>query len=304
MRRWDDAPDGALAPDFGASLGPRAGGPRGQGTLRPMPLVLRVLLLVLAGYAGLCLLVYCFQARLVFFPGQAPRVDPAAFGLVHREVELTTSDGERLHGWFFPRAEALGAVLVCHGNAGSIENRLELARAFLGLGWAVLLFDYRGYGKSSGAPSEAGTYLDAEAAHDHLVRVEGFAPGRIVLHGESLGGAVALELALRRPCAGLILESAFTSIPDMAAEVYPFLPARLLARIRYDNLAKVGRLGVPLLVVHSPADEIVPFAHGERLYAAARGKKRFLATGGGHNDGGFVQRGEWRGAVGEVLGGW
>ncbi|HEX6884519.1 MAG TPA: alpha/beta hydrolase [Planctomycetota bacterium] len=266
-----------------------------------MPLVLRVLLLVLAAYAGLCLLVALFQARLVYFPGPPPRVDPAALGLAHREVELTTSDGERLHGWFFPREGAAGAVLVCHGNAGSVENRLELARAFLELGWAVLLFDYRGYGLSTGRPSEAGTYLDAEAAHAHLTGVEGFAPERIVLHGESLGGGVALELALRRPCAALILESAFTSIPDMAAEVYPFLPARLLARIRYDNLAKVVRLGVPLLVVHSPQDEIVPFAHGERLLAAAREPKRLLRTGGGHNAGGFVQRAEWRAEVGAFL---
>lgn len=266
-----------------------------------MPLLLRVLLLLAAGYAALCLLVYLFQARLVYFPGPAPRLDPAALGLAHREVELATADGERLHAWSFPRESACGAVLVCHGNAGSIEHRLELARAFLALGWAVLLFDYRGYGRSTGSPSEEGTYRDAEAAHEHLTRVEGFAPERIVLHGESLGAAVAVELALRRPCAGLIVESAFTSIPDMAAALYPFLPVRLLARIRYDNLGKIARPGVPLLVVHSPVDELVPMAHGERLFAAAQAPRRFLRTGGGHNDGGFVQRAEWRAEVGAFL---
>src|SRR5262245_29045241 len=114
-----------------------------------MALLLRVLLLVLAGYVGLCLLVFLFQPRLVFFPGPPPRADPAALGLAHREVELLTSDGARLHAWFFPREGAAGAVLVCHGNAGSVENRLELARAYLELGWAVLLFDYRGYGRSA-----------------------------------------------------------------------------------------------------------------------------------------------------------
>lgn len=266
-----------------------------------MAILLRLLLLAVAGYALLCALVFLLQARLVFFPGPPPRVDPAAFWPGAHGVEFGTSDGERLHGWFFPREGAAGAVLVCHGNAGSIEDRLGLARAFLDLGWAVLLFDYRGYGRSTGTPSEDGTYRDAEAAHEHLAHVEGFAPERIVLHGESLGAAVALELALRRPSAGLIVESAFTSIPDMAAALYPFLPARRLARIRYDNRAKVARLGVPLLVVHSPADEIVPFAHGERLFAAAHEPKRFLRTGGGHNDGGFVLRAEWRAEVGRFL---
>ena len=268
-----------------------------------MALLARLMLVCLAAYAGLCLLAWLFQARLVFFPGPVPRLDPATFGLAHREVELATGDGERLHAWFFPHSGAEGAVLVCHGNAGNIEGRIELARAFLDLGWAVLLFDYRGYGRSTGSPSEAGTYLDAEAAYEHLKEVEGFAPERIVPYGESLGVAVALELALRRPCAALIAESGFTSIPDMAAEAYPFLPARLLARIRYDNLGKIGRLGVPLLLLHSPADEIVPVAQAERLLAAAREPKRLLLTGGGHNGGGFVQRAEWRAEVGEFLAG-
>jgi hypothetical protein len=245
--------------------------------------------------------VYVFQARLVYFPGPAPSLTPAALGLAHRELELATADGERLHAWFLPREGASGAVLVCHGNAGSIEQRLELARAFHELGWAVLLFDYRGYGGSSGRPSEEGTVRDAEAAFAHLTVVEGLAPERIVLYGESLGVGVALELALRRPAAALIAESGFTSLPDMAAEVYPFLPARWLARIRYDNLPKIARLARPLLIVHSPEDEIVPVAHAHRLFAAAREPKRLVLTGGGHNDGGFVRRAEWRGEVGAFL---
>lgn len=268
-----------------------------------MPFILRALCLLAVGYAALCLLAFVFQARLVYFPGPAPRLDPATLGLAHRDVELVTADGERLHAWFFPRAGAPGAVLVCHGNAGSLEQRIELARAFLGLGWAVLLFDYRGYGKSTGSPSEEGTYRDAEAAHACLTVAEGFAPERVVLYGESLGAAVALELALRRASAALIAESGFTSLPDMAAEVYPFLPVRWLARIRYDNLGKIARLGVPLLLVHSPADEIVPVAQAERLFAAAREPKRLLLTGGGHNDGGFTRRAEWRAAVGAFLDG-
>jgi hypothetical protein len=266
-----------------------------------MPLLLRLLLFLAGGYLLVCLAAFLFQARLVYFPGPPPRLDPATFGLLHREVELATEDGERLHAWFFPREGAAGAVLVCHGNAGNIEGRIELARAFLELGWAVLLFDYRGYGKSSGSPGEEGTYRDAEAAHEHLTRAEGFAAERVLLYGESLGAAVALELALRRPCAALVAESGFTSLPDVAAEVYPFLPTRLLARIRYDNRSKIGRLAVPLLLLHSPADELVSFAHAERLFAAAREPKELVRTGGGHNDGGFLLRAEWRATVGEFL---
>jgi hypothetical protein len=264
-------------------------------------LLVRLLLLLVAGYVAVCVLVWFFQARLVYFPGPAPRLTPAELGLEFRELELAARDGPRLHAWFLPRAGAQGAVLVCHGNAGSIEQRIELARTFLELGWAVLLFDYRGYGRSTGHPSEEGTYRDAEAAYRHLLD-EGFATERIVLFGESLGAAVAFELARRASVGAVIAESAFTSIPDMAAEVYPFLPARLLARMRYDNLAKVAYLGVPLLVIHSPEDEIVPAELGRRLFAAAREPKRLLLTGGGHNDGGFQLRAEWRAEVGEFLG--
>jgi fermentation-respiration switch protein FrsA (DUF1100 family) len=264
-------------------------------------MLLRFLMILAVGYAALCLIVYLTQAKLVFFPGPSPRATPADFGLEFRELELRTRDGVRLHGWFLPAREARGAVLVSHGNAGSIELRIGLAQAFLEHRWSVLLYDYRGYGQSTGRPSEPGTYLDAEAAHEHLVRVEGVVPERIVLHGESLGVGVALELALRRPVAAVVAECGFTSISDMAAGLYPFLPARLLARIRYDNLAKVARLGVPLLVIHSPHDEIVPFTHAERLFTAAREPKRLLSTEGGHNDGGFLRRAAWIAEVGSFL---
>jgi fermentation-respiration switch protein FrsA (DUF1100 family) len=266
-----------------------------------MPLALRLVLVLLVGYALVCGLVWLFQERLVYFPGPPPGVTPADSGLEHRELELATEDGERLHAWFVPKAEAARAVLVCHGNAGSIAQRIALARAFHELGCSVLLFDYRGFGKSSGSPGEDGTYLDGEAAWAHLVESEGLAAHTIVLYGESLGVAVALELARRHPAAALIAESGFTSLPDMAAVVYPFLPARWLARIRYDNLAKIGALGKPLLILHSPADEIVPVAHAERLFAAAREPKRLVLTGGGHNDGGFQQRPEWRAEVAQFL---
>ena len=194
-------------------------------------------------------------------------------------------------------------MLVSHGNAGNVEVRLDLARAFLELGASVLLCDYRGYGKSAGSPDEEGTYRDAEAAYAQLTVVEGFSAERIVLYGESLGAAVAIELARRRPCAAVIVESAFTSLADVGAKAYPYLPVRWLARFHYDNLAKVAALGVPLFLIHSPADEIVPVEQGQRLFEAAREPKRLLLTAGGHNDGGFRQRPAWRAEVGKFLAG-
>jgi fermentation-respiration switch protein FrsA (DUF1100 family) len=168
------------------------------------------------------------------------------------------------------------------------------------MGWSCLLFDYRGYGASEGSPNESGTYRDAEAAYDAL-RQAGFEPARIVLHGESLGAGVAFELATRREVAAVIAESAFTSLPALGAELYRWLPVRLLARYRYDNRAKIGSLRVPVLLIHSPTDEIVPFAHAQRLLAAANEPKQLLVTDAGHNDGGFLRRAEWREAVRSFL---
>ena len=251
-----------------------------------------VLLFLFALYVGICSLLFLFQERLVYFPDRSRGPDPSELGLDFEDLRLVASDGVELHGWFLPAEEPRGALLFCHGNAGNVSHRLFAARAFRDMRLSVLLFDYRGYGRSSGRPSEKGTYLDAEAAYDWL-RGRGFGPDRIALYGESLGGAVAIELARRREVACLLAESAFTSVPDIGAELYRWLPVRLLARIRYDNARKLDALAVPLLLAHSPQDEIVPFAHAERLLALARDPKELLRTEAGHNDGGFLQRAEW-----------
>lgn len=261
-----------------------------------MKLVLTCLALAALAYAALCLVVFLFQARLVYFPTRSVVVTPAALGLAFEEVWLEAADGVRLHGWFLPAEEPRGALLYGHGNGGNIADRMEPARAFRDMGLDVLLFDWRGYGRSAGAPTEAGLYRDGEAAWAWLVG-RGVAPERIVLYGESLGGGVAVELARRHGRGVLLTESTFTSVPDVGAEVYPWLPVRLLARHRFDNLAKAADVRVPWLIVHSPHDEIVPFEHALRLFDAAAEPKRLLPTGGGHNDGGFLRRAEWRQAV-------
>jgi hypothetical protein len=263
--------------------------------------VLVFLCVLLAAYAAACILMVVLQERLVYFPGPPPELTPAARGLAYRDVELATADGVRLSGWFLPAADARGVVLVSHGNAGNVAARIPYAEAFVAAGLAVLLYDYRGYGSSAGSPSEAGTYLDAEAAFDWIVGPGGFPPARVALYGESLGGGVSIELATRRPVACVVVESTFTSLPALGRRLYPWLPVQLLATIRYDNAAKIAGLGVPVMVVHSPDDDLVPFDLGRALFDAAREPKAFLATEGGHNDGGSLRRAEWRNAVAEFV---
>jgi fermentation-respiration switch protein FrsA (DUF1100 family) len=248
-------------------------------------------------YVIVCAVVAWKQASLVWFPGPPPIQTPANDGIPFDDLRLTTSDGVAIHGWRLRCAgKARGAIVLCHGNAGNIAMRIPLSRSFLEMGYDVVLFDYRGYGASSGVPTEEGTYRDAEAAWE-WTRAAGFEPERIVACGESLGGAVAVELAGRRKVGALILEDTFTSLADMGARVYPWLPVRLILRIRYDSISKIGKLDVPTLVIHSRADDLVPFEMGEQLHQAARGPKLFLETGGAHAGGGFTNRAEWRSAV-------
>lgn len=255
------------------------------------------------GYAALAALLYVFQSRFLYFPetGRADHATPALLRLPFEEVRIRTRDGETLHGWFVPAPQARATVLFLHGNAGSIVHRLGWLPMFQRLRLSVLMVDYRGYGASSGHPSEAGTHADAEAAWRHLTAARGLPPGRIVVFGESLGGAVAAQLAARTEPAALVLHSAFTSAPDLAADLYPLLPARRLTRFAYDTLAAVKALRCPLLVAHSPQDEIVPVAHGRRLHAAAAGPKQWLELAGTHNDGFIFMRPEWERAFADFL---
>ncbi len=250
-----------------------------------------LVLLAMAGYLAVALLLFFTQSRLIHLPGvpgRALTATPAALDLDFDEVELTTDDGLKLHGWWLPVADARGTLLFCHGNAGNISHRLESLAIFHNLGLNVLIFDYRGYGRSQGSPGEDGLYRDAQAAWDYLLAVRGLEPGRIVIFGRSLGAAVAAHLASRQKPGALILESAFTSAPDMAADLYPWLPARWLTRLRYATLAYLGSVAAPVLVIHSPHDEIVPFKHGQRLYQAAREPKGFVELRGDHNNGFLV----------------
>lgn len=257
-------------------------------------------LLVVAAvlYAGACVLLGSCQSKLIWFPGKPGELTPRDEGLEFEDVTLPTPDGERLHAWFLPaRGDARGALLLSHGNAGTIENRLGIARFFVEAHVSVLLYDYRGYGRSTGSPSEEGTYTDARAAWKELVEKRSFAPARILLYGESLGGGVSVQLATEVKSGGLILHDTFSSLDDAAAHHYPWLPVRWLLRTHYDNLGKIQRVQAPLFVIHSPDDEVIPFAQGQRLFAAAVEPKELLVTGGSHNGPSYLGNAGWAARV-------
>lgn len=268
-----------------------------------MEIMLKLLSAGGAGYAALAGMMFLLQGALLYHPdiGRESRRTPRDVGLDYETVWLTTEDNVRIEAWFIPAPAARGVVLLAHGNAGSIAYRVDYAPLFHRLGFSLLLLEYRGYGRSEGKPSEEGTYADARAAWRHLVTERGFPAERIVLAGESLGGAVAARLAAEQRPAALVLASSFVSVPELAAELYPWLPARWLARYRYDTLDAVERLSCPVMIAHSREDEIVPFHHGERLFAAAKGPKAFLELAGGHNGGFLYTRDEWQVELGRFL---
>jgi hypothetical protein len=246
---------------------------------------------------GLGAMIYLFQERLVYFPLREWAATPAEVGLPYEEVWLETADGVKLSGWFIPAEPERAVVLFFHGNGGNISHRLWSLELLHRLGLSSLILDYRGYGHSQGRPSEQGTYQDAEAAWRYLVDERRVPPDKIILYGESLGGAVAAWLAESHTPAGLILLSTFTSIPDIGAQVYPFLPVRQLSRFQYNTLERLPQIASPVLIIHSPADEVVPFSHGQRLFAAAAEPKTFLEIQGGHNDGPMISAPQFRAAL-------
>jgi len=254
-----------------------------------------LLIFIAIAYAAIVTVLFLFQSRLVYFPNidRELSVTPQAYGLDFESVNLPTEDGETLHAWWVPAKDARGTILFFHGNAGNISHRIDYLRMFRKLGYATLIFDYRGYGNSTGSPSEAGTDRDAAAAWRWLTQTRGLRPEEIVYAGESLGAAVASGLAVRHPPRALVLLSTFTSVPDLGAKIYPFIPVRLISRYSYDNRAHVRQINVPVLVAHSRDDDIVPFAHGRRVFEAANEPKQFLEMSGGHNDGFIFMREEW-----------
>ena len=239
-------------------------------------------------YLGLAVLLFAFQHKLLYMPWRAVEMNPSDIRLEYEDVRIDTPDGQTLAGWYIPAEQADFTVLFCHGNAGNIGHRLDTLAVFHELGLNCLIFGYRGYGDSTGRPTEEGTVIDALAAYRWLIDHKHTSPQSIILFGRSLGGAVATQAAARltdTPPAGLVLESSFTSFVDVGAHFYPWLPVRWFARFTYDTEDTIQAVTCPVIIIHSPDDEMIPYQMGRRLYNAAPEPKQFAELKGTHNEG-------------------
>lgn len=257
---------------------------------------------LLVGLAAVYGYLRYFEWRNIYYPSRELLQDPAAYGLEYENIEFMSEDGRLLHGWWIPHPSARGTVIHCHGNAGNIGDRIWMAADLHRLGVNVFLFDYRGYGRSRGLPTEQGTYRDARAAYE-VVRTR-YADAEnppVVVHGQSLGGAVAIQLALDKPVRAVIVESTFSSVIDMGRMMYPGLPVRLFCHFRYESTNKVAGLRVPAIFAHSPTDDVVPFELGRRLFENAPEPKEFHRLAGGHNDSGWQTSAEYWQAISNLF---
>lgn len=228
--------------------------------------------------------VFGCQRKMVFDPDPHVVVDPSAIDQLYQEVRLETEDGKTIAAWFCPAPARRGTVLYSHGNGGNIGTRLPMIRALVALGLDVFVYDYHGYGDSEGKPSETRTYRDARAAWDWLTQERGIPPTEIVIWGRSLGGAVSVWLATRPDVdpAGVVLESTYTSLVEVAEHLHPRLPVGAFLRYDYESAERIPELRAPLLYAHSPDDEVVPYPLGRALYDAAPEPKAFVEMHGEH----------------------
>jgi fermentation-respiration switch protein FrsA (DUF1100 family) len=257
-------------------------------------------------YGSILLLLRVYESRLVYFPGRERILLPPSpsLRLPVERVQFRTVDGVDLVGWSIPaKPVSPWWLLICHGNAGNLSEfgRPSHYAGLSRLGLNLLAFDYRGYGESDGAPSEAGLYRDADAAYRYLTEDLGVPAERIVIFGHSLGSAVAIDLASRVPSAGLIVEGGFTSALDRGQELYPYIPVRWIAVSRFSSLEKIPRVAVPKLFLHAVRDEVIPLAHGRRLYQAASEPKTFVELQGGHGDAFEADSARYFGAIATFL---
>jgi fermentation-respiration switch protein FrsA (DUF1100 family) len=246
----------------------------------------RVALSAAAVYLLLCAALFFLQDHMIYQPLREIGVNPSAIELQYEDIEFRASDGVALHGWFIPTEGPPGGVLLFfHGNAGNISHRLDSIRIFHDLGLDVFIFDYRGYGRSGGRPSEEGLYADGRAALDFLLFEKGYSLKEVIVFGRSLGGAIAAKISCESTPAALILESSFTSLGALASRVAPLFPVQFLLRSRYGTDRILPDAECPTLVVHSPEDEIIPYTHGAELFELAPSPKMFLRIRGDHNEG-------------------
>jgi len=249
-------------------------------------LITLLIVLIIAGfYIFIAILLTIFQSKMIFYPEKEISATPDEIGLKYEDIYFTTTDGVRLNGWFVIAEQSKGIILFCHGNAGNISHRLESIKLFINLGYSVFIFDYRGFGLSSGRITEQGSYLDAIAAYNYIVNNKDVESENIVIFGRSLGGAIASYLAKEKTPKVLIIESTFTSILDFAQKTYPLFPVKMLLRFEYNTKEYIQEVKCPILIIHSVEDEMMPFNHAEQLYNVANDPKEILKLSGSHNEG-------------------
>jgi len=248
--------------------------------------MLKFIFIIVASYGLLVAVVYFMQDRMLYLPNVAGRtltMTPIDVGMDYQDVYIDTADGVALHGWFIV-GRSSQVLLFFHGNAGNISHRLDSIRQFHKLGLSVLIIDYRGYGQSGGKTTERGIYRDTDAAWRYLTEDRGISASDIVIFGRSLGASAASWLAAQHQPRALFVESSFTSVPDIAQELYPWLPARWLSRSSHATRDYIRDVRCPVLIAHSRDDEIIPFHHGEAIFAAANEPRTLLVLRGTHND--------------------
>jgi alpha-beta hydrolase superfamily lysophospholipase len=241
-----------------------------------------IVLLLLGGIPILVLTL--LQSKLLYHPNTQHDFTPAQYNLPAEDIAFTSKDGTQLHGWWFPVANAKWTILFCHGNAGNISHRLWLAQMFAKQGWQSFFFDYRGYGKSHGSPTEQGTYDDAMAAWGVLRNTKHIPATQIIVYGKSMGGPIASYVAAHTQPAAIVVDSTFSSFQDVAKSHFPFLPIKWIARFSYDTASYLQKRTAPLLVIHSPTDQVVPYQLGQKCFQKAAKPKQFLTIQGDHNN--------------------
>ena len=275
--------------------------------LRPTWIFTASLAIALVGYAAAIAYLKIHERQVIYQAGERRvSASPAEFSLNETRVEYPSSGGVTLSAWVVPASTevpTIGWLLICHGNFENVgyAQRPEFYATMRDLGLNLLAFDYRGFGESTGAPEEQGLYDDASASYDYLVNTRHVSPRRLVIYGHSLGSGVAIELASRMPAAGLVVEGAYTSIADRGQELYPYLPVKLVASQRFPSLDRIAAIGMPKLFLHSPEDAVIPYAHGRKLFDAAKEPKKFVDVRGGHENAFRVDKAVYQKAVASLL---
>ena len=274
----------------------------------PKTILAWAVMLGLIAYVGIIVYLLLNQKNMIYHPeGRQVSAPAARFSLHEQRVSYPSTEGVILTAWVVPAKELdefKGMwMLICHGNLGNIGfgQRPEFYSFMRDTGVNLFAFDYRGYGDSTGSPDELGLYADAQASYDYLTKTMHIAPDHIVIFGHSLGSGVAIELASKVPAAGLIIEGAYTSVAQRGQEIYPYLPINLVSTQRFASIDRIGSVTTPKLFLHSPEDRIIPFAHGQKLFAAAQGIKRFVDVKGGHQNAYSLDKAKYYGAVTQLL---